>query len=95
MNAKKIVGKVNETERDEIKRLFERKNGLFELFKIINPDNTNLYNKLVDDMGKTSIEFQRWWDEKSEKYQWESVSNLSWEIDFDDCNIYLRENREL
>jgi len=86
---KKLVGKVSEEERNEIKRLHERKNGLSELFKIVDPDNLILFNRLVDDMGKTVVEFQKWWDEKSTKYHWESQSDNSWEIDFDDCSIYM------
>lgn len=30
---KKLIGKVTPTERDEIRSMFERKNGLTELFK--------------------------------------------------------------
>ncbi len=84
----KIVGKVSESERDEIKRLFERKNGLIELAKVITPDY-DLYEKLVVDMGRTSSQFQKWWDDMSAKYQWESSSSGKWSINFDTCEIYL------
>lgn len=84
----KIVGSVSESERDEIKALFERKNGLIELAKIISPDN-ELYEKLVTDMGRTSILFQKWWDDMSAKYKWESKPNGKWSIDFDTCEISL------
>jgi len=89
MDTKKVIGKVTEIERNEIKNLFERKNGLSELFKIVDEENLKLYNKIVTDMGKTSYEFQEWWDEKSKQYNWESEEGSSWEIDFDNCNIYL------
>ena len=36
---KKLVGKVTEQERDQIKALFERKNGLTELLKSIDAKN--------------------------------------------------------
>ena len=86
---KKEVGKVTFEERDEIKILFQRKNGLVELAKILTPDNNLLYEKLVNDMGETQIKFQNWWDRMAQKYNWESSSGGNWEIDFDTCKIYL------
>lgn len=89
MEMKKIVGKVTLEERAEIQALFERKNGLAELAKIVNVDNTDLYEKLVKDMGETSTKFQNWWDSMAEKYKWESVENGNWEINFNTCEITL------
>lgn len=86
---KKKVGKVTVDEKDEIQRLFERRNGLNELAKILTADNENLYEKLVKDMGETGVRFQNWWDRMAEKYQWESVENGNWEINFETCDIYL------
>ena len=54
----KVVGRVSETERDEIQALFERRNGLNELAKVLTPDNIELYEKLVKDLGKTGSDFQ-------------------------------------
>ena len=76
-------------EKNEIQTLFERRNGLSELAKILTPDNAELYEKLVKDMGETSTKFQRWWDEKAQKYSWESVANGNWEINFETCEIFL------
>lgn len=86
---KKEIGKVSAEERDEIQRLFERRNGLNELSKILSPSNEELYEKLVKDMGVTSVKFQNWWDRMSTKYNWESIQNAHWEIDFETCLIYL------
>lgn len=86
---KKRIGYVAPEERDEIQMLFERRNGLNELAKILSADNTVLYEKLVKDMGETSTRFQGWWDRMGAKYQWESAVNGNWEIDFNDCVIYL------
>jgi len=88
---KKLIGKVTEAERDEIRMLFERKNALTELFKTVDVSKDELYDKIVVDMGKTASKFQTWWDEKSLTYQWESLSNHRWEIDFNTCQIYLAE----
>lgn len=86
---KKEIGTVTEQERDEIQRLFERRNGLNELAKILTNDNVELYEKLVKDMGETSSKFQEWWNRMGEKYRWESAENGNWEINFNNCKIYL------
>ena len=86
---RKLVGQVTAEEKNEIQTLFERRNGLSELAKILTPDNAELYEKLVNDMGETSTKFQRWWDEKAQMYSWESVANGNWEINFETCEIFL------
>lgn len=86
---KKCVGCVSEQERDEIRKLFERKNGLSELAKIITADNNELYERIVMDLGETSVRFQNWWNDMSQKYNWESKENFMWEINFDTCEIFL------
>lgn len=93
---KKEVGKVTQEEKDEIKALFERKNGISELSKsLINIpkselENSYLYEKLITDMGKVAAQFQKWWDTMSAKYKWESMPGYRWEIDFDTCKIFLK-----
>jgi len=89
---KRKVGQVTAEEKNEIQTLFERRNGLNELAKILTPDNEILYEKLIKDMGETASKFQNWWNCMGEKYQWESIEGGNWEIDFDTCNIYLTDN---
>lgn len=86
---KKEIATVTEQERDEILSLYERQNGLNELSKILSADNTELYERLVKDLGETSTKANEWWSAMSDKYQWESAENAHWEIDFNDCSIYL------
>ncbi len=89
MEIRKIVGKVTPEECAEIQALFERKNGLTELAKIISADNTELYEKLVKDMGETGMKFQQWWDANAKQYGWESHPKGNWEINFQTCEITL------
>lgn len=89
---KKVIGQVTLDEKNEIQALFERRNGLNELAKILTADNAELYEKLVKDLGETGAKFQGWWDRMAEKYQWESTENGNWEINFDTCEIYLITN---
>ena len=86
---KKLVGKVTLEEKSEIQSLFERRNGLTELAKILSVDNAELYEKLVKDMGETGIKFQQWWDSMAQKYNWESCEGGNWEINFETCEIFL------
>ncbi|WP_353738100.1 CXXX repeat peptide modification system protein [Duncaniella freteri] len=85
----KIVGNVTPQERDHIQMLFERRNGLNELVKVLTPDNTELYERLVKDLGETTTKFQNWWDDMAAKYQWESAVNANWQINFNTCEITL------
>ena len=86
---KKLVGQVTPEEKDEIQRLFERRNGLNELAMILTPDKEELYEKLVKDMGETGVRFQQWWNTASQKYNWEMTENGNWEINFETCEIFL------
>lgn len=86
---RKKVGKVTLEEKNEIQILFERRNGLYELAKIVTSDNSDLYEKLVNDLGETGTKFQSWWNSMAEKYKWETAENGNWEIDFETCEIYL------
>lgn len=89
--SKKVVGQVTVEEKNEIQQLFERRNGLNELAKVLTADNGELYEKLVKDMGETGTKFQQWWDRMYEKYNWQNVEGGHWEIDFENCDIYLVE----
>ena len=88
---KEKVGQVTAEERNEIQQLFERRNGLNELAKILSPDNDALYQKLVKDMGETGTKFQNWWDRMAQQYNWKRTSNGHWEINFETCEIFLSE----
>lgn len=86
---KKLVGQVTPEEKNEILTLFERRNGLNELAKILTADNVELYEKLVKDLDETGTKFQDWWNRMADKYQWESAEGGNWEISFDTCEIFL------
>jgi CXXX repeat modification system protein len=89
MESRKFVGLVTPEERDEIQTLFERRNGLNELAKILTNENADLYEKLVKDMGDTTTKYQSWWNQMAKKYQWESSVDGNWEINFETCEIFL------
>lgn len=86
---KKVIGHVTEEEKNAIQKLHERRNGLNELAKILQADNVELYERIVKDLGETGTKFQKWWDDMSAKYQWESVEDGNWEINFQTNEIIL------
>lgn len=90
---KRIIGQVSVDEKNEIQTLFERRNGLNELAKILTVDNNELYERLIKDLGETNSKFRNWWNAMSDKYKWESIDGGSWEIDFETCNIFLIINK--
>jgi CXXX repeat modification system protein len=90
----RIVGKVTDEERKEIKALFYRKASLEELFKTlltsqIEVKNNEIYEKLVKDYGDTTFAFQNWWTERSNQYTWESKDGGNWTINFETGDIIL------
>lgn len=89
MTMKKLIGNVTPEEKEEIQHLYERRNGLNELAKIVTADNDELYEKLVKDLGETGSRFQTWWDRMASKYEWEGIEDGHWEINFDTCEIFL------
>lgn len=97
-NERRRIGAVTLEERDEIRALFERKNGLSELLRALAGSNceelrnSNIHDRLVKDLDEVATQFQGWWDEKSVKYDWEKIKGCSWNIDFDTCDIYLQKH---
>ncbi len=97
MNKEK-VGFVTEEEKEEIRVLHERKLALNELIPslgtgLLSDDKRNeIYEKVLQDMGKTNSLFQAWWNSKSVKYNWKSMENGNWSIDFDTNEIFLVTN---
>lgn len=89
MELKKLVGQVTPEERREIQQLFEHRNGLRELAQIVKSSESELYDKMVQDLGETNTKYQAWWDRMGEKYLWESAEDGHWEINFDTCEIFL------
>lgn len=88
---KSLQGKVTEEEKAEIQALFERKNGLTELAKILPSNNDEMYERVVKDLGATTTAYQSWWDKMSSKYQWKKIETGHWEIDFYTNEVFLVE----
>ncbi len=76
----RVIWKLSEEDLDDIQDLFEKKMALENLTKIIDAKDSELYEKLVKDYGKTLYEYNNWWEVTSKKYSWEGSN---WWINFE------------
>lgn len=94
----KKVGKVTESEKKKILNLFERKLGLEELLLTLNePDildeiKDTLLDKIPKDMSKTTMLYDKWWQDMSSKYNWEFSDGMKWSINFETNEVHIKEN---
>jgi CXXX repeat modification system protein len=92
---KEVVGNVTQEEKYIIQDLFSKVESLKEIIPMLNTSMTQgmdcnvLYEKVVKDMAETKLSMQKWWQEKSLKYNWKSSSSGNWNIDFQTNEIYL------
>jgi CXXX repeat modification system protein len=92
---KEKVGEVTTEEMEEIRQLHERKIALHELVPSLNSGliskekSDELYEKIISDIGQTSTKSQNWWNNMGLKYQWKSLPNGNWSIDFSTNEIFL------
>lgn len=95
-----VVGKVGLKERDEIQALFERRSGLLELVQSLSQNGSGLlendvfYEKVIADLGRTKIAFQKWWEDKAKAYGWQGKPGWQWSIDFNTCQISLNKQNK-
>lgn len=90
------VGQVTMEEKDQIQRLYNRKNALREMIMVLQENANNsgkvddvMYEKVMSDIDETQTRFQGWWDQMGMKYQWCGVENGRWSIDFNTGEIFL------
>jgi CXXX repeat modification system protein len=92
MLVNEVVGKVSVAEKDELLKYFQRKNALIELSSSLNlkaTEKTELYEKIVTDLGVANFNVEQWWKMKGQAYQWRGSDEGQWMIDFDTCEIIL------
>jgi CXXX repeat modification system protein len=93
----RAVGRVTPEERDEIQELFQRKVGLTALVTTLarmestTLESTPLYERVVRDMGETTLAYDGWWEKTAEKYRWtRERPDQKWHVDFATCEVLLR-----
>jgi CXXX repeat modification system protein len=87
------VGYVTEQEKEELRKMFERKVALQEIMPSLNPeicgDIDGLYEKVINDLISTNKSFQLWWKDKAIQYNWKAVEGGNWKIDFETNEVFL------
>lgn len=79
-----------EIEKEKFYDLFEKRNALINLEKIIDSSNV-LYRRLRINLIETTKAEERWWNEIAEKYNLK-LENEKWIINFKD-NTLFREKK--
>jgi CXXX repeat modification system protein len=54
-------------------------------------ESTPLYERVVRDMGETTLAYDGWWEKTAEKYRWtRERPDQKWHVDFATCEVLLR-----
>ena len=75
-----------EIEKEKFYDLFEKRNALINLEKIIDSSNV-LYRRLRINLIETTKAEERWWNEIAEKYNLK-LENEKWIINFKDYTLF-------
>ena len=84
----KKVGEVLESEKQIIYDLYEKRNALVNLLKILD-DTDKMWNDAVNILEFTRNKEKEWWKEKEQKYKWYGETDKSWVINFRTNEIFL------
>ena len=87
--SEQFLGIVNEEEYQNLVTIFERKTALSELVKIIDADNTALYEKVLKDYSEMQSRLVDWWQATAQNHGWKYDSSNSWRIDLGSKEVFL------
>lgn len=86
--SQKVIWDLSDEDFKIIESLFEKRLALENLVKIVEPSNTELYEKVVADYGKTMRQFQGWWTTMSTQHQW---PGMNWWVNFETQQVMSAE----
>lgn len=95
MEIKKFIVQVNELEKNEIEKLFERMNSLRSLSLTLSTnnelfnENSYLYEKVIEDLSSTQKKYDQWWANIIKVYNLDQDKMAYYQIDFSEGNLYL------
>ena len=89
--ATKTIGKVTDSERQEILKLHSRRVSLEQITTnyLSNNGHVSDHPEIVEEIGDLAIKVDSWWKRKARDYNWESAAAGSWSIDFETGDIIL------
>ncbi len=89
------VGRVSDEEKKELVILYERKMAMEELEEslertdLTESEFLQMKSKFKEEKPKTIYDFNKWWQDKAEKYKWDKKDHGQWTIDFETNDIFL------
>ncbi|HBC30312.1 MAG TPA: CXXX repeat peptide modification system protein [Clostridiales bacterium] len=95
MEIKKFIVQVNEPQKNEIEKLFERMNSLRSLSLTLSTnnelfnENSYLYEKVLEDLSSTQKKYDQWWANIIKVYNLDQDKMAYYQIDFSEGNLYL------
>ncbi len=93
----KRLGKISETEFEEVKELFTRKSALCEVGQCINRceelgidmSAEVLAEQIQKDMNEVGTELIAWWEKIANKYQWDYQKGDQWRVEYATKEVFL------
>lgn len=76
---RKLIGKISQSEAEEIEPVVERLNGLEELLMIVT--DKELSKKVEKEIFVLKEQCDAWWKEMSSNYKWDVPLAKEWELD--------------
>lgn len=96
MKENKKIGTVTDEEKDQIEKIFERKNSLQELLltlqtsSLVNKETKDtIYEKLVNDIDQANRAYDKWWSDMQRQYGWLAIVGYNYKIDFNTKEVVL------
>ena len=93
--ARTKIADVTDDERNEIRRVYERRTALTELLLTLDSpdlsssDREALQTSIEEDLARTQDRFEGWWLAVGAKYRLERADHCTWMIDFDTKELWL------
>lgn len=88
------IGQVSDDERDEIRRLHERRTGLYELLLTVDSPDLSpeeqeaLRTSIDEDLVRTNARFEGWWQRAGGKYNLEGAGHGRWMLNFETNELW-------
>ena len=90
-----LIVKLTEEERDAIADINEKLSSLTSLSRtlceenVVYNENSDFYDRIMEDLNKTRSEYNNWWKEIAAKYNLQPDRLDKYYVNFISCGIYL------
>lgn len=91
---RQMLGRVSDGERDDIRRIHERRTALQELLLTLDSPDLSpaqrqvLQTGIEEDLARTTARFEGWWQTVGVKYHLDRAGHGGWMLDFETQEIW-------